>query len=128
MAKRLLEKDIEINGFISSPALRAITTCTYFAKAYGKKESDIITYNDLYNARPLIFLKAIKNANEALNSIAIFAHNPGITEFANELTDTKIDDMPTCGIFAIKAEIEHWKDFESAEKTFWFFDYPKAKD
>src|SRR5690242_9464664 len=69
MAKRLLERDIEINGFISSPALRALTTCKYFAKAYGKKETDIITYNDLYNARPQVFLKVIKNASEAFDNI-----------------------------------------------------------
>jgi phosphohistidine phosphatase len=124
MAKRLLKSDIQIDAFISSTALRAITTCNFFAKAYGK-EKDIITYRDLYNAQPVIFAKVIKAAADKFNSIAIFAHNPGITEFANSLTATRVDDMPTCGIFAVQADIGHWKDFEKAEKQFWFFDYPK---
>jgi phosphohistidine phosphatase len=34
--------------------------------------------------------------------------------------------MPTCAIFAVKASIDHWKDFPAAKKTFWFFDYPKS--
>lgn len=125
MAKRLLEKDVEIDAFISSPAKRAITTCNYFAKAYGQKEKDIITYADLYNAAPPVFLKAIKQTDDGFNHIAIFAHNPGITDFANKLTDAKIDDMPTCAIFAIEVDTEHWKDFDKAEKKFLFFDYPK---
>ena len=125
MAKRLLDKNIAINGFISSPAIRAITTCTIFAKAYGK-QSAITTYKDLFNAPPAVFSRAIKAADNALNSIAIFAHNPGITDFANSLTKTRIDDMPTCAIFAVQADIDNWKDFEKADKTFLFFDYPKS--
>ena len=125
MAKRLLQKDIPLDAFISSPALRALTTCTYFAKAYGKKEKEIITYPELYNAVPQAFSKVIKNTDDAFDNIALFAHNPGITDFANSLTNVRIDDMPTCGIFAVKADITHWKDFEKATKEFLFFDYPK---
>jgi phosphohistidine phosphatase len=36
-----------------------------------------------------------------------------------------IDNMPTCGVFAVSADINTWKDFENANKTFLFFDYPK---
>jgi phosphohistidine phosphatase len=62
---------------------------------------------------------------DSVDTVAVFAHNPGITLFVNELTHTKIDDMPTCGIFAIQADISSWKDFEEGKKAFWFFDYPK---
>ncbi|HWB24226.1 MAG TPA: histidine phosphatase family protein [Chitinophagaceae bacterium] len=124
MAKRLLDKGIEIDAFISSTAARAISTCTFFARAYGK-EKDIITYRDLYNAPPQVFAKVIKNVSDTFNTIAVFAHNPGITDYANSLTNTRIDDMPTCGIFAVEAATENWKDFEKALKKFWFFDYPK---
>ena len=63
-----------------------------------------------------------------IDSIAVFGHNPGATSFVNLLTGTQVDNMPTCAVFAVKAAIKHWKDFEAAEKTFWFFDYPKSKD
>lgn len=124
MAKRLFDKGITIDAFLSSNANRAITTCNIFAKTYNKEQA-VITYKDLYNAAPAVFAKVIKATDDALDNIAIFAHNPGITDFANSLTNTRIDDMPTCAIFAVQADIEHWKDFESAAKTFWFFDYPK---
>jgi phosphohistidine phosphatase len=33
--------------------------------------------------------------------------------------------MPTCSVFALKVDTKSWADFESAEKKFLFFDYPK---
>ncbi len=58
-------------------------------------------------------------------SVALFSHNPGITAFVNDLTNTHIDDMPTCAVFAVHIKTNSWKDFKNAEKNFWFFDYPK---
>jgi phosphohistidine phosphatase len=127
MAKRLLKKDIDIDAFVSSPAVRAFTTAEYFAKAYDVKSKHIITIPSLYEAAPEIFYSVIEEMNDDLKTIAIFSHNPGITDFINQQTNTRIDDMPTCGIFAIKADIKHWKDYRTAEKEFWFFDYPKAE-
>jgi phosphohistidine phosphatase len=128
MAKRLLEKKIKIDAFLSSPAKRAITTCKYFVKAYDKKEKNIIEASKLYE--PLIenFYKVIEEMDNDFETIAVFSHNPGITAFANELTIVHVDDMPTCGIFSIKVDIKKWKDFKEGEKQFWFFDYPKLKE
>lgn len=124
MAKRLLKKNIEIDAFISSTAVRALTTCTYFAKAYHK-EKEIIKIPELYHASPEIFYTVINNVNDSFHTIALFSHNPGITAFVNDLTDAHIDNMPTCGVFAVNAKIKSWKDFFSAKKELWFFDYPK---
>jgi phosphohistidine phosphatase len=33
--------------------------------------------------------------------------------------------MPTCGIFAVEADITVWKDFLKGNKTALFFDFPK---
>jgi phosphohistidine phosphatase len=56
----------------------------------------------------------------------LFSHNPGITDFANSLTSARIDNLPTCGIFAVKIDTERWDNFKEAKKEFWFADYPKA--
>jgi phosphohistidine phosphatase len=126
MGKRLFDKEIAIDVFISSTAKRAFTTAIYIADAYGVKEKDIVKVPELYHAAPPVFYKTINEVDNQFNSIAIFSHNPGITDFVNELTSTKIDNMPTCAVFAIKIDIVNWKDFEKAKKEFWFFDYPKA--
>lgn len=125
MAKRLLDKKVGIDLFISSPANRALSTARYFADVYEMGKDRLATAKHLYHAYPPAFYEVISEIDDSIRTAAIFSHNPGITAFVNELTSTQIDDMPTCAIFAVKAEIAHWKDFRTAKKTFWFFDYPK---
>ncbi|MCW3115671.1 MAG: putative phosphohistidine phosphatase, SixA [Segetibacter sp.] len=126
MAKRLLKKDIKIDAFVSSPAKRAFTTAALFAEVYDEKKKNIIIVPSLYEASVSDFFNAIEGFDKDCKNVALFSHNPGITAFANKLTDTKIDDMPTCAVFAVKADIKKWEDFATSKKEFWFFDYPKA--
>jgi phosphohistidine phosphatase len=125
MAKRLLKRKIAIDAFISSTAKRAFTTCTFFAEAFDAK-NNIIKVPSLYHAPPEIFAQVIAAADAQYVSIALFSHNPGITEYINELGVARLDNMPTCGIFAVQAHCKHWQEFATAQKEFLFFDYPKA--
>jgi phosphohistidine phosphatase len=126
MAGRLRDKKIDIDAFISSPAKRAKRTAELFAKEYKVNKEDISFFQELYLAGPDAFFDVISKTSDKEKNIAVFSHNPGITEFANQLAGVKIDDMPTCSVFGVKIDIKHWKDFPEAEKEFWFFDYPKS--
>ena len=126
MALRLLEKEIPIDAFISSPAKRAKKTASLFAAEYKVRKEDIILVPELYHASSETFFQVIANAPPDAKHIAVFSHNPGITDFVNYLTDVKIDNMPTCSVFAVKTEIENWASFKEVKKEFWFFDYPKS--
>ena len=128
MAKRLLDKKVKIDAFISSPAKRAKKTARLFAKEFDYKEEDIIYKTELYNASENVFYKVIENIEDSVDRIAIFAHNPGVTDFANSLTEMQIDNLPTSGVFAVKIDTPNWADIKEAKKEFWFFDYPKATD
>ncbi|HKH62048.1 MAG TPA: histidine phosphatase family protein [Flavitalea sp.] len=128
MAKRIFNKEINIDTFISSPAKRAKKTAEIFAERYGLKKSDVILVPELYHANDPIYFGTISNAPAKSDSIAIFSHNPGITEFANRLTETRVDNMPTCSIFAVTADIKDWAEFEQAPKKLSFFDFPKSLD
>jgi len=125
-AQRLHEKKIKKEAFIASPAKRAAKTAKIFAEAYKFDNDKIIFRDELYGAGENVFFDVVATAENKFDSIAVFSHNPGITDFANQLTNTRIDNIPTCGVFAIKAECNKWKDFTTAKKEFWFFDYPKA--
>ena len=126
MAKKLhKEKEVNLDAIISSPAKRAFTTAKFFAEEFDIKKKNIIEWPELYEASLDKFYNAVINLNDDHTSVALFSHNPGITAFANSLTNARVDDMPTCAVFAIHIHTNSWKDFETAEKEFWFFDYPK---
>ena len=128
MAKRLLDKKIAIDAFIASPAKRAKKTAELFVKTYHGDKDDIIFIDELYLAEPPVFFELISQISDKYDTIAVFSHNNGITAFANQLTGARIDELPTCGIFAVKIPIKHWKDFQDSKKEFWFADYPKATE
>jgi phosphohistidine phosphatase len=126
MARRLIHKKISIDAFVSSPAKRAKKTAELFCQEYGKNENEIFFITKLYHASPAIFYEVIAELEDSLNTVAIFSHNMGITEFVNLLVkDITIDNIPTCGIFAVKMKAKKWADFKNAKKGFLFFDYPK---
>ena len=126
MAKRLLDKKIKIDALISSPAKRAKKTAELFAEVLNKPAEEIILISALYHAASDIFYEVIATLSDDIDSAAIFSHNPGITHFVNSLgTQAQVDNMPTCAIFSIKADILTWTDFNKAGKDLLFFDYPK---
>ncbi len=126
MAKRLLEKQVNIDGLISSPAKRAKKTAEIFAETIGRSTDEIVLISALYQAPVELFYEVVSALPDTLHSVAVFSHNPGITYFINSLqTETRIDNMPTCGIFAVGIDIKQWAGFTKAKKGFLFFDYPK---
>jgi phosphohistidine phosphatase len=126
MAKRLLDKNISIDVFISSPAKRALKTCKLFCSEYKRDEKSIVIEERLYHASVETFFRVVSHIDDQFKSAAIFSHNPGITDFVNSLgLDVKIDNMPTCAVFGVKLLSDKWEDFNKAEKVFEFFQYPK---
>lgn len=125
MAKRLKDKKIDIDIFLSSPAKRARRTAKYFAEEFDLGKKDIELVDKLYAASPSAFLEVVSDINDKHESAILFSHNPGITDFANTLTSVHIDNMPTCSMFAVQADTDKWADFVNSEKNFLFFDYPK---
>ena len=125
MAARLMGKKIKPDLLVSSPAKRAKKTAQAFAETLDIKKDSILYREELYMAGIGQFYSVISNLDDAFNKVALFSHNPGITQFANEMGVAKIDEMPTCSIFAVTTNADSWADFRDAKKEFWFFDYPK---
>jgi len=125
MAERLQKRGLKIDAFVSSPAERAFRTARYFAKAFDSKKGDIQEDQSLYGATASQFEQAVAGLKDKWDTVAIFSHNPGITEYANSLCNVHTDNIPTCGIFAVQADIDNWGAFADAEKSFLFYDYPK---
>lgn len=121
MARFLQDKLIEIDTFISSPAKRALETCKLFSEVYKKSFS---TDESLYNPKERNFENLIVGLENTINSVILFSHNNGISNFANSLTD-EIVNLPTSGVVGYQVDCDNWSDFSTATKKFLYFYSPK---
>lgn len=127
MGKRLKEKDLTPDVIISSPANRALTTCYMIAEIIGFPVASIKTDRSLYHASEDDLLEVVHNLTETSDLVMLFGHNPGLTDFANSLTHSRIDNIPTCGIVSCTFKVDRWKDILWGKGKVNFFDYPKRK-
>lgn len=126
MAQRLLNRGITIDAFVSSPAKRAYATACFFAEAYQVPASGVQQIDNLYHPDVENLFRMVVRLPETVQTAALFSHNPGLTDFVNLLCDIRIDHLPTCGVFAVAADIKQWAEFRSATRYFFFFDQPKS--
>ena len=126
MARKLKKAGIHIDRLISSPARRARHTAELFAREFDVKESDILILNELYHAQPPTFQQVVADLDDGDNTVALFSHNPGITAFVNTLCSVRLDNMPTCSVFAVKGGSATWSEFLAGDLEFLLFNYPKS--
>jgi phosphohistidine phosphatase len=127
MAKRLKEKDLLPDLILSSPAKRALATATLIAEGITFPVDQIKTDNRIYHASDDELLSVVQSIDDSFDLVILFGHNPGLTEFANRLTESRIDNIPTCGILSCKLDVSSWQKVKWGKAQVKFFDYPKKE-
>ena len=126
MAKRMISQKINPELIVSSPALRALTTAKYFAKEWEIDFEMIQTDKNIYEADLKTLLNVVNHFDNQHNTIAMFGHNPGFTNFVNYLSDVNIYNMPTCSIVILEFPFEEWNLVSGSTAKVLLFDYPKS--
>lgn len=126
MAMRLKEKNIIPDIIVTSLAKRAAQTAAIIAEHMQLPAERIESSQMLYQCAPAAFAEKIALLPDEAETVFIIAHNPGITDFANnQIYPQYIPHIPTCGIVALRFNAERWQDMPAADISFLFFDYPK---
>lgn len=126
MGGRLANKGFFPDLMLSSPAKRALRTCEIIADKLKYPEGAIETNSKIYHAGSQKLLEVVKSIDDAWNVVCLFGHNPGFTDFANALSGTNIDNIPTCGIFACEFDTGTWAKVDYGMGKQVFYDYPKS--
>lgn len=124
MAALLAGKNIRPDALVSSPANRAITTAGYFARAFKMEEAAIQQEPKIYEALSATIIELIKAFDQDWQTVLVFGHNPTFTDVANQFSG-RIDNVPTCGIVQIDADIDRWPDWSSKTAKVTGFWYPR---
>ncbi len=126
MGRRLQARGVRPSLILTSPAQRAQRTARLIAEAIGYPVEFLQREADLYLAEPDTILKVLAREGESFNDVFVCGHNPGMTDLANRLGGVRIDNVPTCGIVALEADIETWAELSDKNCHLDYFDYPKC--
>lgn len=125
MGERLSARDIMPDMILSSPAERALHTATMLAP-YVKMPSDrIVVQDELYLADTDVLLSITQLCDDNVDCLLLVGHNPGLTQFANMMTDVSVDNIPTCGMYHMKFDIKAWHEAELKTGEYVAFDFPR---
>jgi phosphohistidine phosphatase len=125
MAARLKNRPWLPQVLVSSPAVRAFTTAKAFESTLGFPPGSITLNKSIYEAGTRTLLQVINSLDNSKDRIALFGHNPGLTQVVNYLCDAGIDNIPTCGMALIRFETDQWKEVSGDLGELIWFDYPK---
>tara|TARA_B110000977_G_scaffold54218_1_gene73814 strand:- start:18 stop:524 length:507 start_codon:yes stop_codon:yes gene_type:complete len=124
MGKRLKEKSIELDSFISSSAKRTTQTSMALAKEMSFPTQEIKFFKEIYHASPSEMLSFINKTENKNNNLMLVGHNPGISMLCDYLCNYSVD-FPTLGIAKISFETEDWMEISAQTGTLEWFDFPK---
>jgi len=111
MARRLRSRRLSVDCIVTSPASRASTTADIFARTLKIGAERAGKDDRLYTAGPNEFLAVVRESDQAASHLLVAAHNPGITEFADKLSnERRIDAMPTCALVTMRFTVATWQE------------------
>jgi len=128
MAGRLKKNNLVAELIVSSPAKRAFTTAQHFSEAWDIAKQDIQEQPSVYEANVSALLDVVSKFDNNFNRIALFGHNPGLTEFVNYLADAHIYNLPTAGVVVIDFPFDDWSMVSQHTGSLFLFDAPKNAD
>ena len=123
MADYLKSKINKIDYLHSSSSVRTFETSKYFINQiqFGKVEYD----DSLYHSSATSILNMIRSYSDNYQSSMIIAHNPGLTNLINNITNISLDNLPTTGIAEIEFNCDRWSKISYENSDLVDLKFPK---
>jgi len=115
------KEKIPIDKVISSPAVRAFSTCKIFLKNLGIESEKVEIEQNLYDFQGENVIEIIKKCPGKYNTIMIFGHNHAFTSISNIFGSKLIDNLPTSGLLMIELNINVWQDLKKGDTKLTIF-------
>ena len=125
MGNVLSNKGIYPDLIISSSALRARMTAIEIAHKINYSHDCIQYEASLYACEVQTIINSIRGVSQSVNTLFVCGHNPEFTECANMICGTNIENIPTCGVAAMRLYVDNWKSIGLNSAEFLFLETPK---
>lgn len=126
MARHLANLDESLDVIYSSTATRALD----FAQVISDfTHTTFIPDLSFYTFRADELLEIVSHIPDSAERVAIVGHNPAITQLANRLLQSEVDDeiskVPTSGMVALDCPVDSWVEITDIGCELSYFHYPK---
>ncbi|MFI5171437.1 MAG: SixA phosphatase family protein [Chitinophagales bacterium] len=125
MGKLLVKKGVQPDLMVSSPALRAFSTCRIISDLTGYDKNMIRVEQVLYFGTVDDIIQIIEKIEPDVETVCIFGHNPTFSILANKLCKGFEEEMPTCGIVALELISKDSGSLHAGNSKLLWFEYPK---
>jgi phosphohistidine phosphatase len=106
MARHIVNAGCTFNNVFSSPALRALSTIQLLSKNLPQNPLKWQTDENLYCFDSASLLHWCAGLDDVLTEVVIIGHNPALTDFCNDLSNSRIYNIPTCGYVQLNARTD----------------------
>lgn len=125
VAREVMKSGIIPEVMLTSPAARASHSALIFARAMKTGSDKVRVIDEMYHGAGEKMLEEISLLADDIKTVALFAHNPGITDLAENLTGGAVNFLPTTGVAIINYRSEKWSDIYKTGSTDFNFIFPK---
>ncbi|GAB3109937.1 phosphoglycerate mutase [Aestuariicella hydrocarbonica] len=128
MAPEIVKAGCELETVYCSPASRATSTAQHLSQAVAadtvlRVDRTLYTFD---GQRLLAWCRGLDDRLEnSVTEVTIIGHNPALTDFCNFISDSELDNIPTCGYVQLWLDCARWQDLSSGSATLKAFLYPK---
>lgn len=121
----LRKKKVHPELIISSDASRARETALILAAEFNYPAEAVLSDPRLYDAPETSFFDILASKNNAIASVMLVGHNPGMTQLLFRYAGETIDHLPTSGVVAIRFQTRRWEELPLAKHKLEFLIYPR---
>ncbi len=125
MGNRLRKRAPQPPIIISSSAVRAETTATILAEAIDYPLSELKIDERLYGAEADDVIAIIRELDDVIDCAMLVGHNPTFTDLINSLSESQMDEVPTCSMAILRFSTDTWSKIGETPGELLDFDYPK---
>jgi len=93
---------------LSSPAIRAYTTAMIFSAVFDYPVEQLRLHASVYAASAHQLFYVMKELPDAAETVFLFGHNPGMTDFVNLLCGPVCEGLQTSGVAVISLPPASW--------------------
>ena len=108
----LKQNNIFPDAMVSSPAIRAYSTCLIVANHFSFQAEKVLIKDAIYEASDNALLYVINELPAIADTVFLFGHNPAFTSIVSKLTNEEFRHLPTSAAVIIEFNQVQWNEID----------------